>query len=124
RSRSARPKSGGSAEPETVSGGLHVSSLRKGVRESEITDCDLRKIEHRPRLITVCDEFARHSESSSAFEITICDLKDRPWRSPLPSTCFHRARRRHAFKRAAQHTRGGSKHCDHAHIRAGAPANG
>src|SRR5438874_13131990 len=86
-----------------------VSPFCEGIRELEITDCDVRREERSHHL---------------PFEITICDLKTRPRRSTLSSLRFHRTGRCYAFQCSTQLSRGRSQHRHHANVCAAAPAYG
>ena len=60
-----------------------LSPFCEGIRELEITDCDVRREERSHHL---------------PFEITICDLKTRPRRSAPSTLCVHRTRRSNVIK--------------------------
>ena len=59
--------------------GLHITKL-------VIANCDLKRVTHGLAL-------------GKYLEVTICDLKERPWWPPLFSLRFHRARGCHVGKR-------------------------
>src|SRR5690349_18008914 len=54
------------------------------------------------------------------FEVTICDLKVRPRRTPISALCLHRTRCRYALVGAEKQTRYCGQYRDHACLRSDA----